>query len=289
MALIEASSRLRTRWAALPPSEVEECLLALERDVVGVLAAVVGVSDAVLVEASPTSDGALDAEFAGGGFGGGGSGGADRFGGEMQAEAVMTGLARLEREVAARDRDTAALTWHRNAKLRAAAAADRDAAALMLHETALERAKLRTDDVTGALTRKHGLAALEHEVERCRRGNGRMVIGFIDVDGLKQVNDSQGHAAGDCLLRAVVDTLKCSLRSYDVVVRFGGDEFIYSVAGVRRPAALARFEKMSASLAEATGGRSVSVGLAELGPLDTVASVIHRADADLYLRRRRRR
>jgi diguanylate cyclase (GGDEF)-like protein len=285
VALIDAASRLRTQWATLLPADVEDCLLTLEHDVVAVLAAVVAVSDAALLhaassgevdaldEAPSLSDGSIEAVL-------------DRLGGEVQAKGVAMSLVRLERQVAARDRDTAALTWHRNAKLRAAAAADRDKAALMLHAASLERVKVRTDDVTGALTRSHGLAAMEQELVRSRRGNGRLVVGFVDVDGLKEVNDAEGHAAGDRLLRAVVDTLKGSLRSYDLVVRFGGDEFVYTVSGVRRSAAMARFEKMAAVLAESTGGRSVSVGLAELGPHDTVASVIHQADADLYLRRR---
>ena len=249
----------------VPAVELDDLLLQFERDVVDVLSRVVGVVDGV---ADP------------GNGNGNGNGAAAVRNGRPERE-----VARLDREAAARDRDTAALSWHRSAQLRQAARADRNRAALLRHEASLERDALRTDDVTGALERRPGLSALERELERCRRGDGRMVVGFIDVDGLKQVNDTQGHRAGDRLLHEVVAALKASVRPYDVVVRYGGDEFVYSLTGVTIEAALSRFEHMATTLERATGGGSVSVGLAELRPHDTLSTVIARADADLYARR----
>ena len=61
---------------------------------------------------------------------------------------------------------------------------------------------------------------------RAKRTQRSFVLAFIDVDGLKTTNDSLGHAAGDELLRRVVDTVRDHLRSYDLIVRFGGDEFL---------------------------------------------------------------
>jgi diguanylate cyclase (GGDEF)-like protein len=263
-ALVDAASHMRTKWAAISVAELEAALLGLEHDLVSVQAKVVRISEGVL--ASGDRDRASTAR-----------------GARLERD-----LAYLDRASATRDRDAAALSWHLAAQLRQAASIDRDRAALLRHQAALERAASTTDDVTGALERGHGLAALEREVERCRRGDGRIVVGFVDVDGLKHVNDTQGHPAGDQLLRDVVVALKASLRSYDVVVRYGGDEFVYSMAGVSRQAAMARFRKMAVALAEATGGQTVSVGFAELGPSDTLPNVIARADADLYARRQRR-
>ncbi len=119
---------------------------------------------------------------------------------------------------------------------------------------------------------------------RCRRSNTSLVIGFVDVDGLKAVNTPAGHQAGDQLLKDVATGLRAVLRSYDVVVRFGGDEFVFSLAGAGLAAAAARFEKMLASLARLNGD-SVSAGFGELAPAETLETLIERADKDLYQRR----
>jgi diguanylate cyclase (GGDEF)-like protein len=105
------------------------------------------------------------------------------------------------------------------------------------------------------------------------------------VDGLKRVNDSQGHLAGDSLLIAVADSLRGCLRSYDLIMRFGGDEFVCAlpnvdVRGVRR-----RFAEVSATLATGSARASITVGFAELGVEDSAEDLIRRADADLLAHR----
>ena len=91
---------------------------------------------------------------------------------------------------------------------------------------AAELRRAQIDQLTGALGRELGIATLEREINRARRGNGRLVLAYVDVDGLKEVNDRQGHAAGDALLRDVVGAIQTHLRSYDPIVRVGGDEFV---------------------------------------------------------------
>jgi diguanylate cyclase (GGDEF)-like protein len=154
-----------------------------------------------------------------------------------------------------------------------------------MDRAARDRADATVDELTGALRRNAGFVALDHEIERARRAGTGLVIGFLDVDRLKHVNDTRGHAAGDDLLRAVVAALRSSLRSYDVVIRYGGDEFVYSLAGADLPAALARFHAMSGLLAHRVPGRSVSAGFSELRLMDDLDALIGRADRDLYARR----
>ena len=67
---------------------------------------------------------------------------------------------------------------------------------------------------------------MTRDLARARRAQQPLLVAFVDVDGLKAVNDEYGHAAGDTLLRAVVTALSSMLRPYDVVIRYGGDEFI---------------------------------------------------------------
>jgi diguanylate cyclase (GGDEF)-like protein len=76
-----------------------------------------------------------------------------------------------------------------------------------------------------------GDAALQHEIDRARRGDGRLVLAYVDVDRLTAINDRKGHSAGDALLVAVVSTMRANLRSFDPVVRYGGDEFVCAMSG----------------------------------------------------------
>lgn len=129
------------------------------------------------------------------------------------------------------------------------AAADRAKAAADREEAAHERARLlrhrrelsenlrlaATDELTGAWTRRFGLEEVGRELERAGRTGGSLVLAFVDVDGLKKVNDSRGHLAGDALLQLVGRSLRASVRPYDVVVRYGGDELLCAMPNLRRP------------------------------------------------------
>lgn len=152
-----------------------------------------------------------------------------------------------------------------------------------LHEAAA------VDEMTGALRRAAGLDALVREVRRARRFDDRkLVVAFLDVDHLKAVNDSQGHAAGDAVLREVAAALRRRLRAYDLVIRWGGDEFVCSLPGAGLDAAQRALADVLTELTARTGC-SFSAGFAELGSDGEAASVVARADADLYDRRRRER
>jgi diguanylate cyclase (GGDEF)-like protein len=176
-------------------------------------------------------------------------------------------------------RDEAALDRRRAASDRAEAARDREGAA---HD----RARADVDGLTGALRRERGLAELEREIDRARRSDGRLVLAFVDVDGLKTANDVDGHAAGDQLLRDVALALRTGLRSYDLVMRYGGDEFVCALPGSDMEAARPRFDEVARNLRERNPTASVSIGLAELESADTVDGLTARADAALYAGRR---
>lgn len=145
-----------------------------------------------------------------------------------------------------------------------------------------------TDQLTGAMVRGAGYAALRREIARITRSGGSLVLAFVDVDGLKEVNDSRGHAAGDELLRQVVRALRRHLRSYDLVIRVGGDEFLCVLGDTDLREVRERFREVGQLLARRTGGGSISVGLAEHRPGEGVDSLVRRADEDMYGRRRRR-
>jgi diguanylate cyclase (GGDEF)-like protein len=109
-------------------------------------------------------------------------------------------------------------------------------------------------------------------------------VAFVDIDKLKSINDLEGHAAGDRTIRQVADALRSSLRSYDLLIRYGGDEFVCAMPGVALAAASERLAQVGAVLA-GTGHRSVSFGLAQLQQGDSLDSLVARADAALYASR----
>ena len=82
---------------------------------------------------------------------------------------------------------------------------------------------------------------MEREIARATRTAQPLVLAFVDVDHLKVINDSRGHAAGDRMLVEAVNTLRANLRTYDLIIRYGGDEFICTISGVNVAAATKRF------------------------------------------------
>jgi diguanylate cyclase (GGDEF)-like protein len=195
---------------------------------------------------------------------------------------------------AARDRERAAQDRARAADDRARAAADRELAAAERAEALIIRAesaglleRAATDELTGARTRLSGLEEAAREIERARRGGGALVLAFVDVDGLKRLNDSRGHQAGDSLLRGVGEALRTNLRPYDVIVRYGGDEFICVMPDLSANEARARFARIAHQLAAVDSEHSISIGLAQAWPGEDLKALIARADADLLRLRAR--
>jgi len=134
------------------------------------------------------------------------------------------------------------------------------------------------------------MLVLEHDLVKAERTKQPFTAAFIDVDGLKAINDGMGHAAGDRALRATVEAVRSAFRPYDVIVRYGGDEFLCGLSGLTRAEASSRFSLVvSARLAARAEQTTVTVGLAEFEPGDALDDLVERADKALYRERERPR
>jgi diguanylate cyclase (GGDEF)-like protein len=157
------------------------------------------------------------------------------------------------------------------------AAHDRERAA---HEREVASEELRAahiDDLTGAYLRGMGTLLLQHELDRALRLESSLTIAFVDVDQLKGVNDAHGYAAGDDLLRSIVNALASNLRPYDPLVRMGGDEFVCALSDTEPEEARERLDQINGSLE--SGSFTVGVTAARSG--DTVPILIERSNAEM--------
>jgi two-component system chemotaxis response regulator CheY len=149
----------------------------------------------------------------------------------------------------------------------------------------------RRDPLTGVGNRlrlREDLDALAGRVERYEH---RYSIALCDIDEFKRYNDSQGHTAGDTVLRTVAEALVSVSRRGDVVYRFGGEEFLILFPEQELSSAVLAAERMRRQI-EALGLPhpasqlasvvTLSIGVAQLEPGDTPDTVLHRADEALY-------
>lgn len=162
---------------------------------------------------------------------------------------------------------------------------------LAASSAAAEAAAVR-DHLTGVANRR-GLAMVGAQmVEQARRQGDAVHCIFVDIDGLKKVNDALGHAVGDEVIVAVAEALRAATRATDVVARWGGDEFCVVGPGPgMAPLELERRVRDGVVLAsevpaEVWPGR-VSAGGAMLAPWDsgTLETLLGKADQEMYLRR----
>ncbi len=186
----------------------------------------------------------------------------------------LRGRAAEARRRAERDR-------RRAAGDRELAARDREQAARDREQAARDREQAGTDELTGARRRGVGLHELKREMDRARRTGENLVAAFVDVDQLKAVNDEYGHLAGDELLQDVVAGLRRHMRSYDLIVRVGGDEFVCALPEVTLDDARRRFGKLRAELRDDPAVSTISYGLSELRDGESPDELIDRADNDM--------
>lgn len=144
------------------------------------------------------------------------------------------------------------------------------------------------DPLTEMLNRGQLDPNLRRAIDAVSRGEHAAVL-YIDLDNFKVVNDTLGHEAGDRLLLEVSSRLKRQTRSSDLLVRFGGDEFVLILRGAAEEVAAAVAERIRSELDALTfteKGRTfrvgVSIGLATITPAHTPGQVIAEADAACY-------
>ena len=149
-----------------------------------------------------------------------------------------------------------------------------------------------TDPLTGLPNRRDLERRLREEIDRSDRASEPLGCLIIDVDRFKHVNDEYGHAAGDAVLAEVSSALQASLRSFDVVGRFGGDEFVALLPGATmegaRQVAEALCDVISTLAVSVTPKHeplrlSISVGAVshEPGSNEDTAALLDRADSAL--------
>jgi diguanylate cyclase (GGDEF)-like protein len=148
------------------------------------------------------------------------------------------------------------------------------------------------DSLVDLPNRRGFVRALERVIDRVNRYEENAALLFVDVDGLKLINDSFGHQAGDEALIQVARLLVGGVRKSDVVARIGGDEFAillgHSDAESARETA-ARLIDMIAGSEFRHGGKalplSVAIGAAAIDADDTPETVMARADSEMYRRK----
>jgi diguanylate cyclase (GGDEF)-like protein len=147
-----------------------------------------------------------------------------------------------------------------------------------LHEQAV------TDELTGLPNRRAWNRQLELALVRARRTNLPLSVVVLDVDGLKEINDTRGHAAGDRLLRAITGRWAAAVREADLLGRLGGDEFGVLLEGADEVEAEDVVERLGAALGE---GEAASAGCATWDGGEDATSLLARADRRMYEQKHR--
>lgn len=189
---------------------------------------------------------------------------------------------------AAADRAGALRDRQGGASDRIQAADDRDASSADRVLSAQDRTRSSIDELTAVYHRDAGLAELRRDIARAKRTKHPFVLAFVDVDNLKATNDTLGHPAGDRRLRETAASIRNHLRFYDLIIRYGGDEFVCGLIDVTMVTAAERFSLVNEELSAKQQPR-ITVGLAELRLDESVESLIARADDAMYNERRRLR
>ena len=158
--------------------------------------------------------------------------------------------------------------------------------AMLLHA----RHEASTDALTGLPNRRHLETQLYSRLEELRRSGIGFGLLFIDIDHFKQINDRHGHEVGDQVLRIVADTLSLSVRPFDMLGRWGGEEFLGVLphTDLENLRAIAERLRVLVSYSRAdtdncTVTATISAGGTVAAPADSAESLLKRADHLMYV------
>jgi diguanylate cyclase (GGDEF)-like protein len=159
--------------------------------------------------------------------------------------------------------------------------------------------KAWTDELTGTMSYRKLMESLEHHIKRAvRRGHERSPLCLImsDLDFFKKINDTYGHMVGDLVLRHLAGRIKSATRDFDMIGRFGGEEFVVIMADTDLELAKVIAERIRLGVMRTPFHIkkfnihiTISLGVAMLKPGESRESLLERADAAMYEAKRRGR
>jgi diguanylate cyclase (GGDEF)-like protein len=143
-----------------------------------------------------------------------------------------------------------------------------------------------TDPLTGLANRRGGEKHIASEISRAKREKRPLSCILLDIDRFKQVNDTFGHQAGDQVLRDISALLRRTVRAYDILVRWGGEEFLMVMPGVDLEAARMLAERVRATVetldTHGIGTITISAGVARFESDYDLGAALKTADQRLY-------
>lgn len=148
------------------------------------------------------------------------------------------------------------------------------------------KALAQTDALTGILNRRAAEVRLEEELARAARHGQPLSLLLIDVDRLKDVNDREGHRAGDRALCRTAAAMQGSARVDDVCARWGGDEFVVLAPATAGADAVRLAERIRAHAVAGEGRATLSIGVATFDGKSQPGALLADADAALYRAKR---
>ena len=147
------------------------------------------------------------------------------------------------------------------------------------------------DFLSGLLNRREGLNRFREEISKSRRKHLPLSVVLLDIDHFKKINDTHGHLAGDRVLQKLAATLQVAMRDYDIICRYGGEEFLLVLPDTALLKAVDIANRLRVEVAELTYeinsntavSMTISLGVAQLTGNEEENSLIHRVDQALYI------
>ncbi|MBU0674413.1 MAG: diguanylate cyclase [Proteobacteria bacterium] len=150
-----------------------------------------------------------------------------------------------------------------------------------------------TDSLTSLLNRGEGIRRFQQEISLSIRKQVALSVIILDIDHFKKINDNFGHQVGDQVIQTIADILTSTLRNYDIVCRYGGEEYLIVLPATELPKAVETAERLRHLIEETiieTGTRrttpikiTASFGVTSLQSGDSLDGLIYRADNALYI------